>query len=268
MSQANFSVSAVATAPSPAASGLTLVVTAGHGARLPATPFQATIWPAGDLPTLDNAEIITVTGIATDTLTIVRAQEGSAARTVVVGDIIAATLTKQMLQRDLDAWDLGIRKSADQTVSNNATLQSDTELTCALLAASVYEVDLFLIYSGNTNTGLYKWQFLYAGSNVVDTAQMHGWYLGISSSGGVIAARNPIGAIGALSGADSVWPNAAISLGTLAGAGHAKFVARARFFITTNGAGTLTFQFANNAAGGGRESRTCVGSLMRVRKLP
>jgi hypothetical protein len=93
----NFSVSAVATAPSPATSGTSLVVTAGHGTRFPATPFNATVWPAGTIPDPSNAEIVRVTTIATDTFTITRTQESSSARTIVVGDYIAATITKKFV---------------------------------------------------------------------------------------------------------------------------------------------------------------------------
>ncbi len=93
----NFSYSLVATAPSPASSGLSLVVTAGQGALFPAVPFNATIWPTAVQPISTNAEIVRVTGIATDTMTIVRQQEGTSARTVVVGDQIAATITQATL---------------------------------------------------------------------------------------------------------------------------------------------------------------------------
>lgn len=93
----NLAVSAVATAPSPATSGTSLVVTAAHGTRLPTVfPFLATIWPANSNPDPANAEIVKVTGISTDTLTIVRAQESTVARTVVVGDQIAVTVTAAM----------------------------------------------------------------------------------------------------------------------------------------------------------------------------
>lgn len=93
----NFAVSLVATAPVPASSGTSLVVTAADGAKFPAVPFNVTIWPTAVQPTTTNAEIATVTAIATDTLTIVRAQEGTAARTVVIGDQIAATVTDKTL---------------------------------------------------------------------------------------------------------------------------------------------------------------------------
>lgn len=94
----NFAYSTVATAPSPAASGTTLTVTSGQGARFPAAPFNCTVWATGAQPTVDNAEIIRVTSKGTgDDWTIVRAQEGSTARSIVVGDQIAATITSKTL---------------------------------------------------------------------------------------------------------------------------------------------------------------------------
>lgn len=93
----NFAYSLVATAPSPASSGTSLVVTAGQGALFPAVPFNATIWPTAVQPLASNAEIVRVTAIGTDTLTIARQQEGTSARTVVVGDQIAATITAKLL---------------------------------------------------------------------------------------------------------------------------------------------------------------------------
>lgn len=93
----NFAYSLVATAPVPAASGTSLVVTATEGANFPATPFNAVVWPAGAQPTNANAEVLRVSNIAGDTLTIARTQEGSSARTIVVGDQIAAAITKKTL---------------------------------------------------------------------------------------------------------------------------------------------------------------------------
>ena len=73
----NLAVSSVAAAPSPATSGTTLSVSAGHGARFPTVPFNATVWPAGVLPDPTTAEIVRVTARSTDALTITRAQEST-----------------------------------------------------------------------------------------------------------------------------------------------------------------------------------------------
>lgn len=93
----NFAYSTVATPPSPATTGTSLVVGSGHGTRFPAVPFNATVVANGEIPIPTNAEIIRVTEISTDTLTIVRGQEGTTARAIIAGDQIAATITVKSL---------------------------------------------------------------------------------------------------------------------------------------------------------------------------
>ena len=93
----NFAYSTVLTPPSPAISGTSLVVSSLGGLLFPTPPFNATVWPANTQPLADNAEIVRVTGISTDTFTIVRAQENSTARAITAGDQIAATVTVKTL---------------------------------------------------------------------------------------------------------------------------------------------------------------------------
>ena len=95
----NFASSLVATAPSPATSGTSLVVTAGQGSYFPATPFDATIWPSGVQPTNTNAEIVRVTNVSTDTFTITRAQYGTTAQSIAVGYQIAQTVDANLLNQ-------------------------------------------------------------------------------------------------------------------------------------------------------------------------
>lgn len=114
----NFAYSTVATAPSPATSGTTLVVASGQGALFPAVPFNATVWPTGAQPTAATAEIVRVTGISSDTLTIVRAQEGSSARTVIVGDQISATITAKTITDAENGFDPATRSCQLYTESN------------------------------------------------------------------------------------------------------------------------------------------------------
>lgn len=87
----NFGYSTVAVAPVPALAGNSLDVAAGQGALFPAVPFNCTVWPAGVAPISSNAEIVRVTNIVGDTLTITRAQEGTAAVAIAVGYQIANT---------------------------------------------------------------------------------------------------------------------------------------------------------------------------------
>ena len=97
----NLAYSTVATAPSPATTGTSLVVAAGEGTRFPdpATvgAYNVVVCAVDELPIPTNAEIVRVTAKSTDTLTIVREQESTTARTVVVGDAIFAAVTAKTL---------------------------------------------------------------------------------------------------------------------------------------------------------------------------
>ncbi len=96
-SHANFAYGTVLTAPSPASSGTTLTLSSGAGALMPAVPFNATVWPTGVNPLNSNAEIVRVTNVSGDDVTIQRAQEGTSARSILVGDQFAATITAKTL---------------------------------------------------------------------------------------------------------------------------------------------------------------------------
>lgn len=93
----NLAYSTVATAPSPATSGTSLVLAAATGALFPAPPFNAVCWPSGGATaSQSNAEFVRVTAISTDTLTIIRAQEGSTAQSIAVGWQLALTGTAKV----------------------------------------------------------------------------------------------------------------------------------------------------------------------------
>lgn len=87
-----FAYSRVATAPSPANSGLSLVVTSGEGQffqqRQFQVPYEATIWPYGEEVRAENSEIVVVSGVSGDTITL--RSRGTPRRTILVGDKIVA----------------------------------------------------------------------------------------------------------------------------------------------------------------------------------
>jgi hypothetical protein len=122
----NLAIATVATPPSPAPSGATLTVGAGEGARFPAPPFNATVWPADQPPTPINAELVRVTAIAGDTFTLTRAQEGTTARTVVAGDLLAATITAKTIT-DLESG-TNFPLIATATVAASGDISANTVL--------------------------------------------------------------------------------------------------------------------------------------------
>jgi hypothetical protein len=124
----NFAYSLVATAPTPDDSGTSLIVTSAQGTQFPTPPFQAVIWPTAVQALPTNAEVVTVTVVATDTFTIVRAQEGSTARHVVAGDQIAANITDKTLTdlegNRLPAGDSQVRTGYSLIVSGDYEVPS------------------------------------------------------------------------------------------------------------------------------------------------
>lgn len=94
---ANFALGSVAVAPAPAQSGTTLTLKAGQAALFPAAPFNAIVWPVLVQPTHDVTEIVRVTGVSGDVLTIARQQEGSGSRSILVGDQFADAITAKAL---------------------------------------------------------------------------------------------------------------------------------------------------------------------------
>jgi hypothetical protein len=130
-------------------------VTGGDGGKFPTPPFNVTVWPTGVKPTTSNAEIARVTAIVTDTLTLVRAQEGSTARSIVVGDQIAATVTTRTLT-DIE----NEVAFAQGGVANTTDLLEDTifdviVLANSLLSDGVIEAELWLQVNGTATFRAY-----------------------------------------------------------------------------------------------------------------
>ena len=144
----NFAYSTVATAPSPATTGTSLVVAAADGAKFPTVPFNATVWPAGAQPLTTNAEIVRVTTISTDTFTITRAQESSTARSVVVGDQIAATVTAKTLT---DAE--GLTRVGGNTTEATTTSTTAVDLLTATGLSIATNIPIFGLVSVRRTTG-------------------------------------------------------------------------------------------------------------------
>lgn len=127
---ANGVITAVAVAPVTPTAGTALTVSTGTGALFPAAPFNVVICPSsGMLP--GNFEIVRVTNIVSDVLTIVRTQEGTSARTVLVGDaLFLAPTAKTFTDIELGvaaSWpilksSLGLNSAVAGTVGTAATV--------------------------------------------------------------------------------------------------------------------------------------------------
>lgn len=136
----NFGYFLVQTAPTPAASGTTIVVQSVGGSTFPTAPFNCTDCIAGSGPLKSNSEIVRVTNVSADdpsaglfTLTIARAQEGSTARTIVVGDQFFNSITGKYFT-DIET-EIGLRTTA----------------AAALAAAQAIKLDDFATPDDNTD---------------------------------------------------------------------------------------------------------------------
>lgn len=145
-------------------------------------------------------------------------------------------------------------KATNQTVTNNATLQDDTDLQFAVTASSVYLIEFYIIYSGNNASGDFKWGLTYPALSLA--RQSLGFFEVLNSSDAPTA--------GTVIGSTTLWPTG-FTAGT--DAADSKFVLWGKMTLVTNGSGTVKSQFANGTAASGRTSTCYAGSLLRYRKL-
>lgn len=91
------------------ASATSIVLSAGHGLKLPIAPFNLTWWNVTDYPDPSddpNVEIVRCTAVATDTLTVTRGQESISASTKNTSGKtykMVAALTAKVVNSDLSA---------------------------------------------------------------------------------------------------------------------------------------------------------------------
>jgi len=149
----NFSIGSVLTAPTPSTSGTSLVLQSGEGSIFPSVyPFNIVIWPSGSAPDSSNAEIATVTAISTDTLTIVRAKEGTSARSIIAGDQVMFAPTAELFRIIEGHF---TRVTADDSRTSNNTAQDVFQSgrnTITLKANTLYKVrGVYFINGGSTS---------------------------------------------------------------------------------------------------------------------
>lgn len=60
----------------------------GYIAAMPTPPFFVTVTPFGQLPTMGNSEIVSVTSVSGDRMNLLRAQKGTAAKSFPAGSIV------------------------------------------------------------------------------------------------------------------------------------------------------------------------------------
>lgn len=151
-------------------------------------------------------------------------------------------------------WTIDIAKSSNQDVTNNATVQNDSELKFAVLNGEIWTGRLELIYAGSDATGDYKFDF--------GLPNVFGWFRYIADN----TAANAINLSTGIRWNNATALAAQVSCGTAADV-TARRVALIEFMFRAAAAGDFQFRFANAAAAAARISRTCAGSRLRARRL-
>jgi hypothetical protein len=153
---------------------------------------------------------------------------------------------------DPEGWTT-IVKSANQDVTNNATLQDDTDLQFSVVAGGHYMIEMDICWSGNNVTGGYSYVFgvssgTIKGGGVVYTNSAVSTLLMNTSAGGAAAPSPRTSAV--LNADIDYLMTMKICVNVIASANA-----------------TFRYQFANASAGAGRTSRTWKGSILRYKRI-
>jgi len=145
----DYGTSTVLTAPSPADSGTTIVVQAGHGARFPSAPFYVTAHPPAEFPTLDNAEKLEVTAKSTDTLTVLRAQGDTTAKTIEAGWRISNSLFDADIPKTIDEDNMA--SNLDTKVPTQQSVKAYVDAAISSAKQALLPVGSIVVLGVSTN---------------------------------------------------------------------------------------------------------------------
>jgi hypothetical protein len=147
-----------------------------------------------------------------------------------------------------------IVKSANQDVTNNATLQDDTDLQFSVVAGGHYMLQMDVCYSGNNTTGDYSFQLRVTSGNMKGQGTLYSY-----SSAGAIT-NGSLTANGAI---NTNSPQLGVNVADL---DSLQFL-QIWFNFTASANATLNYRFANAAAAAGRTSRTWKGSILKYKRI-
>jgi hypothetical protein len=150
-----------------------------------------------------------------------------------------------------------IVKSANQDVTNNATLQDDTALQFSVVAGGHYMVEILIATGANSSTGDYKFAFAISagamtgvGSAVCRNASNTQSNTAVTAANATVTTSIPVG-----------QPGGTIDTTN----GICTVTSDFGFYCTADA--TFKFQFAQNTAGVGTTARTWKGSILRYKRL-
>jgi hypothetical protein len=152
-----------------------------------------------------------------------------------------------------EGWNV-IVKSANQDVTNNATLVDDTELKFSVVAGGRYMIEIDAVISANNTTGDYRNDLFVSsgtmngqGIQICNTATAVAQVISINANAGNNTSVTPIGTI-------TADIDMLLSIKIIY-----SFIASAN--------ATFSYRFANAAAAAGRTSRTWKGSILKYKRI-
>lgn len=152
-----------------------------------------------------------------------------------------------------EGWNV-IVKSANQDVTNSATLTDDTDLQFSVVAGGHYMIEMDIVISANNTTGDYKNAFFVSAGTMLGT----GFMLGASAT--ATAQIN-------IYTSNTVATSTTVALGTSLANIDLLSSTKIVYSFQSSANATFKYQFANNLAGAGRTSRTWKGSILKYKRL-
>jgi hypothetical protein len=152
-----------------------------------------------------------------------------------------------------EGWNV-IVKSANQDVTNNATLTNDTDLQFSVVAGGHYMIEMDIVISASNITGDYKNAFNVSAGNMLGT----GFMIGPTATG--TAQVN-------IYSSNTVATSTSLVLGTQTANIDLLSSIKIIYSFQASANATLSYQFANNAAAAGRISRTWKGSILKYKRI-
>jgi hypothetical protein len=154
---------------------------------------------------------------------------------------------------DPEGWTT-IVKSANQDVTNSATLVTDTSLQFSVVAGGHYMIEMDIVISCNNTSSDYKNAFN------VSAGTMKGSGIAISNSNGTVAQTTNITASAGASTNSNPIGTSLADLDML-------FSTKIIYSFTASANATLRYQFAQNSAIAATTARTWKGSILKYKRL-
>jgi hypothetical protein len=168
--------------------------------------------------------------------------------------LVYESATALWKNKTIGGWSY-IVKSANQDVTNSATLVDDSELQFSVVAGGQYMTQLDLCYAGNNITADMKTGFLISAGTMKGSGIVVGFSTASTPSNNQSMSVNGTSAAGP------------ISIGVVQADLDNLVTSTITFNFTASANGILKFQFANNSAAVGAISRIVKGSILKYKKI-